>query len=88
MNMKKKLNFWLMALLVGGLSMAVTSCKDDDKDSGGGDDELVVGPTDTEEAENLRTHHWHSLARPAYGARRDSSRPRHGQEPLLRLGKH
>jgi hypothetical protein len=58
MNMKKKLNFWLMALLIGGLSMAVTSCKDDDKDkdSGGGDDdELVVGPTDTEEANDAYT---------------------------------
>ena len=29
--MKKTLHFWLMALLIGGLSMAVTSCKDDDK---------------------------------------------------------
>ena len=34
--MKKTMYFWLMALLIGGLSMAVTSCKDDDKDKNGG----------------------------------------------------
>ena len=29
-NMKKRMNFWLMAALVCGLSLGVTSCKDDD----------------------------------------------------------
>ena len=33
--MKKKLNFWLMAALVCGLSMSITSCKDDDKNENG-----------------------------------------------------
>jgi hypothetical protein len=53
--MKKYFNFWLMLLLMGGLSMGVTSCKDDDDNddssgSGGDDEELVLGPTDTDEA--------------------------------------
>ena len=30
--MKRNLNFWLMAALIGGLSMSVASCKDDDKE--------------------------------------------------------
>lgn len=34
MNMKKRMNFWLMAALVCGLSLGVTSCKDDDDDNG------------------------------------------------------
>ena len=29
-EMKKILNFWLMAALLCGLSMSVASCKDDD----------------------------------------------------------
>lgn len=33
-NMKKRMNFWLMAALVCGLSLGVTSCKDDDDDNG------------------------------------------------------
>ena len=53
-KMKKTLHFWLMALLIGGISMAVTSCKDDDKDNGGDDNgtgqERVAEPADTEEA--------------------------------------
>ena len=52
-KMKKTLHFWLMALLIGGISMAVTSCKDDDKNNGNGNGEFVgpeAGPTDTEEA--------------------------------------
>ena len=32
-EMKKLMNFWLMAALLCGLSMSVTSCKDDDDDS-------------------------------------------------------
>ena len=32
-EMKKLMNFWLMAALVCGLSMSVTSCKDDDDDN-------------------------------------------------------
>jgi hypothetical protein len=34
--MKKMMNFALMAAMVCGLSLAVTSCKDDDKNDGGG----------------------------------------------------
>ena len=35
-NMNKNiLNLWLMAALVCGLSMSVTSCKDDDDNPGG-----------------------------------------------------
>ena len=33
--MKKILNLWLMAALVCGLSLGVTSCKDDDDNPGG-----------------------------------------------------
>ena len=61
-KMKKTLHFWLMALLVGGLSMAVTSCKDDDKDNGGGngdDTQVVLGPTETEQAQDAFT--WLSM---------------------------
>ena len=38
-SMKKILNLWLMAALVCGLSMSVTSCKDDDDDNAGGEPE-------------------------------------------------
>ena len=31
--MKQKLNLWLLAALMCGMSLSVTSCKDDDKDS-------------------------------------------------------
>jgi hypothetical protein len=49
--MKKQFNLLLMAALVCGLSLGVTSCKDDDDDNGGnGDTELEVAPADTEEA--------------------------------------
>ena len=44
--MKKIMNFALMALLVGGLSFAVTSCKDDDNENNGGG-----GNTPEEQAE-------------------------------------
>ena len=57
-KMKKTLHFWLMALLIGGISMAVTSCKDDDKDNNGGngdDTEVVLGPTETEQAQDAYT---------------------------------
>lgn len=48
---KNVLNFWLFAALLCGLSLTVTSCKDDDDDNGGnGDTELEVAPADTEEA--------------------------------------
>ena len=55
-KMKKTLHFWLMALLIGGISMAVTSCKDDDKNNNGGNgtgdgEEQVVSPTQTPEAD-------------------------------------
>ena len=54
MYMKKTMYFWLMALLIGGLSIGVTSCKDDNKDDsggGGGPEEQEVGPTQTPEAD-------------------------------------
>ncbi len=55
MCMKKTFHFWLMALLVGGLSMAVTSCKDDDKDNGGsGDDTGQYVPNELEESDIAR----------------------------------
>jgi len=38
-NMKKILNLWLMAALTVGLSMSVTSCKDDDDNNAGGEPE-------------------------------------------------
>ena len=48
---KNVLNFWLFAAQLCGLSLTVTSCKDDDDDNGGnGDTELEVAPADTEEA--------------------------------------
>lgn len=34
--MKKVMNYVLTAAMVCGLSFAATSCKDDDKDNGGG----------------------------------------------------
>ena len=38
--MKKKLiNFWLLAALMCGLAVSVTSCKDDDDDNAGGEPE-------------------------------------------------
>ena len=43
--MKKHFYFLLMATLVCGLSMSVTSCKDDDKDNnGGGESGEDLGP--------------------------------------------
>ena len=49
--MKKQFNLLLLAALVCGLSLGVTSCKDDDDDDGSnGDTELEVAPADTEEA--------------------------------------
>ena len=51
--MKKHFYFLLLAALVCGLSLSVTSCKDDDKnDSNGGDDsELVEGGLSEEDAQ-------------------------------------
>ena len=40
--MKKNFYFLLMAALVCGLSLSVTSCKDDDKDNNGGTDTGLV----------------------------------------------
>ena len=50
-TMKKILNLLLMAAMVCGLSLAVTSCKDSDDDNndgnGGGDTEVLAGePSD------------------------------------------
>ena len=52
--MKKILNIWLFAALVSGLSLSITSCKDDDDDNGGNgiDPGLVKDATDTEEAKD------------------------------------
>lgn len=48
---KNVLNFWLLAALLCGLSLSVTSCKDDDDNGSNGDEsEIVVAPTETEEA--------------------------------------
>ncbi len=52
--MKQKLNLWLLAALLCGMSMSVTSCKDDDKDSNGsgtdsGTDTEVMDANDTPE---------------------------------------
>ena len=52
--------FWLMALLIGGLSMAVTSCKDDDKDKNGGSgggsgEEPALTPSETVVAKDVYT---------------------------------
>ena len=51
MYMKKILNFWLLAAMVCGLSLSVTSCKDSDDDNndgnGGTDTEVLAGePSD------------------------------------------
>ena len=53
-KMKKTMFFWLMALLIGGLSMAVTSCKDDDKDDGGGNNSEADGPNELDETDIAR----------------------------------
>ena len=45
---KQSINLCLLAALLCGLSLTVTSCKDDDDDNG--DTELEVAPADTEEA--------------------------------------
>ena len=37
--MKRRLNLWLLAALLCGMSMSVTSCKDDDNNSNGTDSE-------------------------------------------------
>ena len=48
--MKKISSIFLMAALLCGLSLTVTSCKDDDDDNGGNGPGQVVDPTETEEA--------------------------------------
>ena len=49
---KQSINLCLLAALLCGLSLTVTSCKDDDDDNGsnGDESEIVVAPTETEEA--------------------------------------
>ena len=52
--MKRRLNLWLLAALLCGMSLGVTSCKDDDKDSNGsgtdsGTDTEVMDANDTPE---------------------------------------
>ena len=53
--MKKTFRFALTALLVGGLSFAVTSCKDDDKDNdnGSGNGEQTAEEIAAEHAETF-----------------------------------
>ena len=41
-NMKKRMNFWLTAALVCGLSLGVTSCKSDDDDNNGSEKTSTV----------------------------------------------
>ena len=53
-KMKKTLHFWLMALLIGGISMAVTSCKDDDKNDGGNNDNEEYVPNELDETDIAR----------------------------------
>ena len=48
--MKKTFRFALTALLVGGLSLAATSCKDDDKDNGNGNGEQTAEEIAAEDA--------------------------------------
>ena len=49
---KQSINLWILAALLCGLSLTVISCKDDDNDNGsnGDESEIVVAPTETEEA--------------------------------------
>ena len=51
--MKKTFRFALTALLVGGLSLAATSCKDDDKDNGNGNGEQTAEEIAAEHAETF-----------------------------------
>ena len=49
--MKKIMNIWLMAALVCGLSLSVTSCKDDDDDNTSEQRNADADPLDTPEAQ-------------------------------------
>jgi hypothetical protein len=48
--MKRNPNYWLVAALIGGLSMSVASCKDDDDDSTSEQRNEDADPMDTDEA--------------------------------------
>ena len=92
MKMKKKVfNIWLLSALVCGLSLSVTSCKDDDKDDTGDegqetyeglsaleDDQLadlIVAWTDTSR-DNLDGSAWrNSTYEPTVGLALDESQP-------------
>ena len=91
MKMKTKFNLWLLAALVCGLSLGVTSCKDDDKDDTGDegqetyeglsaleDDQLadlIVAWTDTSR-DNLDGSAWrNSTYEPTVGLALDESQP-------------
>jgi hypothetical protein len=53
--MKKNFYFLLMAVLVCGLSLSVTSCKDDDKDNnGGGESGEDLGPQNEQNEASLK----------------------------------
>ena len=53
--MKKNFYFLLMAVLVCGLSLSVTSCKDDDKDNnGGGESGENLGPQNEQNEASLK----------------------------------
>mgnify|MGYP007032381187 CR=1 FL=1 len=49
MYMKKNFYFLLMAALVCGLSLSVTSCKDDDKNNDDEGEVFTDGPQDTQD---------------------------------------
>ena len=53
---KKNFYFLLMAALVCGLSLSVTSCKDDDKDNNGGTDTGLVEDGLSEEDAQASPH--------------------------------
>ena len=52
--MKKNFYFLLMAALVCGLSLSVTSCKDDDKDNGPSEEELEQQALEQQDLDNAR----------------------------------
>ena len=52
--MKKNFYFLLMAVLVCGLSLSVTSCKDDDKDNGPSEEELEQQALEQQDLDNAR----------------------------------
>ena len=58
-EMKKLMNFWLMAALLCGLGLSVTSCKDDDDDNTSEQRNEDADPMDTDD--NMVAWRWLSL---------------------------